>query len=114
MLFASFHELCPEIAERETRSITLLPGSEWGLPAAHYGFVEMFCKEPGCDCRRVMFSVISSLSQQVEAVVAWGWESRAFYERWLGMKDPEILLQMQGPILNLDSPRTKNSNAILD
>src|SRR5438128_8078528 len=67
MPYAPFHKLCPEIASRETRTVTVLPHASLGLEPADYEFVEMYCDEPGCDCRRVMFSVLSSARQRVEA-----------------------------------------------
>jgi hypothetical protein len=70
MPFVPFPDMCPEIAERETHTITVRPGAKLGLPPAHYEFVEMFCDEPGCDCRRVFLYVLSSLRQDVEAVIA--------------------------------------------
>jgi hypothetical protein len=113
MPFVPFQDLCPEIAERETRTITVLPGAKLGLPPAHYEFVEMFCDEPGCDCRRVFLFVLSSLRQDVEAVIAWGWESLDFYKSWLGMADREMVKDLKGPVLNLCSPQTTNAPVIL-
>jgi hypothetical protein len=113
MPFAPFHQYFAEVAEHETRSITVPPGSRLGVPAGDYGFVEMFCDEPGCDCRRVMFSVLSSARQDVEAVIAWGWEDRTFYARWLKMDDPHFLKALQGPILNPGSPQTRYAGAVL-
>jgi hypothetical protein len=113
MPYVPFHDYFPEIAERETRTVTILQRSSLGLPPAQYGLVEMFCDEPGCDCRRVMFSVISSVTRQVEAVVAYGWESPRFYARWFGENDPLIINEMRGPILNLGSPRSRLAPAIL-
>ena len=85
MPFEQLYERLPAVAETETRSITLLEDSmEFGLPAADYGFLEMFCNEPGCDCRRVFFTVISSRSQDMEAVICFGWEKKEFYHNWAG------------------------------
>jgi hypothetical protein len=54
MPFQLFHDLFPEMAERETRSVIVPPGSPpSGLPPGQYAFLEMFCNEKGCDCRRV-------------------------------------------------------------
>ncbi len=114
MFYESFHNRFPEIAECETRAITLLTDNNLNLPPDSYAFVEMFCNEPGCDCRRVFFSVISSRSQQIEAVIAWGWEQRAFYAKWLGSKDPDMLSDLMGPVLNLTSPQSKFAPALLD
>jgi hypothetical protein len=78
-----FHEICPEIAFRETRSIALSSGSDYGLPADDYGFLEMYCSEAGCDCRRVYFQVIAMSNPSVVlAVISWGWEPLAFYRKW--------------------------------
>ena len=114
MPFVPFHEFCPEVARRETRTITVPPGSDCDVPPTDYGFVEMFCDEPGCDCRRVMFYVTSLARRDVEAVIAWGWENVAFYEKWFGsMSDRRLAREMQGPCLNFGSPETENSPAIL-
>jgi len=115
MPFEQLHERLPEIADAETRSITLVQDcSRTGLPAGDYGFLEMFCNEPGCDCRRVFFSVISSRRMRIEAVIAFGWENKEFYRKWAryALSDEE-LEELQGPVLNLGSPETRHSDAIL-
>jgi hypothetical protein len=114
MPFAAFRERCPEVASRETRTISVLPAAQLGVPAGDYHFIEMFCDEPGCDCRRVFFTVLSSTQKQVQAVIAWGWEERAFYTRWLGINDPGMAREMQGPILNLASPQSEHAEALLE
>ncbi len=113
MPFALFHDLCPTVAEQETRTITLLVPKA-GIPPGGYAFVEMFCDEKNCDCRRVFFTVISSVRQNVEAVIAWGWEDETFYKRWLGMNDSEMAIEMRGPCLNLGSPQSKIAPALLE
>jgi hypothetical protein len=115
MPYAPFHEYFPEVARRETRTITVFPDSEPGLPAADYGFVEMFCDEPGCDCRRVLFYVITPSSRCAEAVVAYGWEPVEYYAKWMKhYSDPEILAGLKGPCLNVGSPESALAPAILD
>jgi hypothetical protein len=114
MPYQLFHNLFPEKAERETRSIIVLENSDSGLPPGEYGFLEMFCNEVDCDCRRAFFYVVSSLREDVEAVIAWGWETADFYAQWMGDDDPLFIAEMQGPTLNLTSPRTDLAPAILD
>ena len=114
MPFQSFHDLFPDVAERETRTITVLPGSNLGLPPGQYAFPEMFCNEKGCDCRRVFFMVLASFSKEEQAVVAWGWEDIKFYRRWLKHGDREDARELQGPVLNLGSPETDLAPAILE
>ena len=114
MPYAFFNKHLPEIAERETRTITILEQSSSGLPPAQYALVEMYCDERGCDCRRVFFYVISSLRKDVEAVIAYGWERPEFYARWMGDDDPEIIKDLQGPVLNMGSPQSSLALAILE
>ena len=74
------------------------------IPPDQYALVEMYCDERGCDCRRVFFYVISSSIKDVGAVIAYGWERPEFYARWMGDDDPEIIKDLQGPVLNMCSP----------
>ena len=114
MPYALFHDYFPEIAERETRTVTLFEDSSWDLPPAHYSLLEMYCDEPGCDCRRVFFYVVSSLTKQAVAVIAYGWESPEFYAEWMEADDAEIINDLKGPVLNLASPQSKIAPLILD
>lgn len=114
MPYVLFHDHLPEIAERETRTIIVVEDSCLGLPPGDYSLLEMYCNEPGCDCRRVFFYVVSSSRRDVEAVVAYGWENPEFYARWMGDDDPEIIKELQGPVLNLASPQSDLAPAILE
>lgn len=58
-----FYAAFQDIARAETRTVTLLeprgqPDELAYLPANEYGFVELYCDERGCDCRRVMINVM--------------------------------------------------------
>lgn len=114
MPYALFHDYFPDIAEKETRTITVLENSPWDLPSAHYSLLEMYCDEPDCDCRRVFFYVVSSLTKQAEAVIAYGWESPEFYAKWMGDDDPKIIDELKGPVLNLASPQSDIAHLVLD
>ena len=114
MPYVSLHEHFPEIAERETRTITILKQSAAGLPPGKYSLVEMYCDERGCDCRRVFFYVVSPLKKGVKAVIAYGWESPEFYARWMRDDSPEMIEELQGPILNMGSPQSSLAPAILE
>jgi hypothetical protein len=117
MPFVAFHELFPEVGTRETRVLTIFPGADTPLPPGEYSFIEMFCDEQDCDCRRAFFTVFSHSASRMEALIAWGWENAAFYQRWLGMDDPDLpdmIEQMQGPILDLNSPISRNAELLLD
>ncbi|MEO7101336.1 MAG: hypothetical protein ABI162_18440 [Luteolibacter sp.] len=83
------------------------------LPPADYAFLEMFDNEPGCDCRRVFFSVVSSRTQDAEAVIAYGWESSKFYRNWFRQGTDEDIAMLQGPELNVGSAQSRHADAIL-
>ncbi len=57
-----FHSLCPEVAQREVRCVHLeeVPGHEpTGPPADEYAYLEFYCEDLQCDCRRAFLQVIS-------------------------------------------------------
>ncbi len=104
----------PDIAQKETLQITVTDGGHAGLPGGIYVFHEMFCREKGCDCRRVFFYVTSGQRHKLEAVVCYGWESKDFYRRWYKDGDPDAIDELKGPSLNLGSPRSEYAPAILE
>jgi hypothetical protein len=71
MPFRLRYDLLPEVAKPETRCV-YLPKPQGGLPSGWYSFKEMFCDEPGCDCRRTLFWVDASFRDGPEAVIARG------------------------------------------
>jgi hypothetical protein len=103
-----------EVAERETRSITVLPDSGFGLPPGEYGFLEMYCDERGCDCRRVFLYVIRPDHHGPEAVIGWGWEDVEFYKRWFKYGDLADAIELKGPALNRGSPATSLAPALVE
>lgn len=115
MPYQLFHDLFPEMAEAETRTITVFDDrSETGLPPGQYAFCEIFCNERGCDCSRVFFYVVASFRGGPEAFISWGWDFPEFYANWLHDNDPEMTAELKGPILNLGSPKTELAPALLD
>ena len=114
MSFQMFHELCPEVGLRETRTVALPANSDLGLPADNYAFLEMYCSEAGCDCRRVYFQVIAMSNPSVVlAVITWGWEPLAFYRRWGHYPGAEKdAKDMKGPALALLTKQSALAPAI--
>ena len=113
MPYVLFHDYFAEIAERETRTVTVLASSPSKPPPGEYALLEMYCDESGCDCRRVFFYVVSSRSNSLEAVVAYGWEPPEFYAKWAHDDHPDVVHQVKGPILNLGSPQSEHAPEIL-
>jgi hypothetical protein len=56
-----FGHLFPERKELETRTVTLrkplIQSGQVILPVDEYGFIDAYCIEPECDCRRVVLEV---------------------------------------------------------
>ena len=52
-----FHHLFPDIAKKEMRTAEVR--NDPILPPDSYVFVEFYCVDPDCDCRRVMLNMIS-------------------------------------------------------
>jgi hypothetical protein len=109
--YEPFHYRFPDVAGRETRTLTVFNTPE--LPPGDYGFTEAYCNEPGCDCRRVFFNVIEGETGRVVATIAYGWESAEYYAKWLGMDDPAMISSLQGPALNLGSPQSELALGLL-
>ena len=83
------------------------------LPPDEYGFIEAYCNEPGCDCRRVFFHVFAVRQNTMMAVINYGWEYTQFYATWLGLNDPETLRDLQGPALYSLSPQSEYAPTLL-
>jgi hypothetical protein len=67
-----FHALFPDVARDECRTVTLLAV---GNPTSRtFLFVEFYCNEPACDCRRVILNVIDTGKQQHVATINHAFE----------------------------------------
>ena len=65
-----------ELGERETRSATIPKGNDhYALPPDEYAFVEHYCDEKNCDCRRVMISVYAHKANRILATISMGFDS---------------------------------------
>jgi hypothetical protein len=107
-----FLERFPELGARETRSLTVAGRND--LPDGNYGFLELYCNEPHCDCRRVMVFVLRpDTGWNQWATINYGWESLDFYQKWArsSSRDP---FPWQGPFLDPLAAQTKYSPALLD
>lgn len=86
----------PEVAKAETRSLHIVEDLN-GLPPGEYGFVESYCTDPKCDCRRVLLHVLRPEEGMV-AVVSYGFDPGA---------------PMRGPFLDPLHPRPAYGEALL-
>jgi hypothetical protein len=107
-----FMERFPELAAREMRSATVSGRTD--IPDGEYGFLELFCDEPGCHCRRVMIDVLRADTElnKIWATINYGWESLDFYKKWGGSSVNAA--NSQGPFLDPMNPQTPLSPALLN
>ena len=113
-MFAPLYEYLPIVAETETRSIKLFSDeNDFNLPSGNYAFVELFCTDKKCDCRRVMFTVIHEQYKHPLAVIGYGWETLAFYKKWMHTNDTKMVLELTKPILNDFSEQSIHAKNIL-
>ncbi len=112
MHFVPFCDYFPEIGLEETRCFTIL--SDEKLPKDMYCLMESYCSNPECDCRRVMFSVVTENSEEPLAIINYGWEKTKFYEKWVGLQGNETFEELKGPVLNSSSHQSELAPYILE
>lgn len=112
MPYTPFYDVFPDVAKAETRCLFVFEDA--ALPSDQYALTELYCNESDCDCRRVFLQVYAEARKEFVAVVAFGWESIAFYRKWLHDDDPMALSDLKGPVLNRGSPQCEISAVVLD
>ena len=115
MIFKRFLDLFPEIAENETRRITLRRDPL--IPDGEYAFVDSYCVDKTCDCRRVYFEVLQ-IDPNYEpihaATISYGWEDLDFYLSWSPYLPPSMAAEMHGAFLEESQEQSKYSQRFLD
>jgi hypothetical protein len=112
MAMVPFYTVARDRAIEETRSITVSGGGR--LPPDSYGFIEFYCNDPACDCRRVIFQVWrQSTGSKVWATITYGWETAEYYAKWSHWGMGPMAREMAGSTLEQISPQTELSAAIL-
>jgi hypothetical protein len=98
--FIPFYKVEPDLAERETRTITVLKTHD-GLPRGTYGLIESYCPDPACDCRRVMLNIAweQHLERGYLATISYGFD-----------RDED----MAGPFLDPLNPQSEHSEVLLE
>jgi hypothetical protein len=72
MTMMPFHVLFPEEAKNECRTIT--PTNHGRLPSRTFLFMELYCVEQRCDCRRVILNVMDTEARKQVATINHGFE----------------------------------------
>jgi hypothetical protein len=111
MSMEPFYTKFPKLAAKEMRTAFLQ--NYPGLPDGAFGFVESYCDEDGCDCRRVMIDVLTpETKDKAWATIGFGWESVEYYRKWVGCSMSEAK-EHKGPILDPLNPQTEYAPALL-
>jgi hypothetical protein len=107
-----FYSQFPELAERETR-VAFIPFPQAGLPMGKFAFVEHYCGDLECDCRRVLIMVTAQHDPTtVLATINFGWESEKYYANRLWgdhAMAAEIRMASLDPLL----PQSESAGALL-
>ena len=102
-MLTPFHELFPDVATREVRTVRLEgDGQPGAIPAGEYAFIESYCTDPACDCERVLISV-TERERGIVATISYGFNPS---------KLPPYLDQ-QNPFLDPLNPQSKYAEEIL-
>jgi hypothetical protein len=113
MAVRAFYQIVGERAIRETRSVTVPKGMK--LPAGSYGFIEFFCDDPTCDCRRVIFQVWrEDTPGKIWATITYGWDTPEYYAQWSHCGKGADADEMASATLEQISPQSELSFALLD
>jgi hypothetical protein len=75
MPMSDFYRAFPKLADSELRSATIVPAYGWSLPGGQYAFMELYCNEKGCDCRRVTIAVFAERDRDFVAHISLGFDS---------------------------------------
>src|SRR3984893_15217066 len=98
MSHTAFGEFFPEIADKETRVVTVIDQAITGLPLGAYALIDLYCTDPDCDCRNVYIHVVHEESPGPIATITYGWDNLTYYKKWMGGgDDDDILTQFKGP-----------------
>lgn len=73
------------------------------LPDGDYTFVDTYCTDASCDCRRTLIQVLHNGVHV--STIGFGWEPPSFYKNWMGVtSDEEYMPQLHGATIDMSSP----------
>ena len=96
MHLISYDLVDPLKAATETRSASVRGRPD--LPNGDYGFLEAYCSEPTCHCRRVMINVAGRSQGRILASVSYGFDRQG---------------EFPGPMLDPLNPQSEYAPALL-
>jgi hypothetical protein len=115
-VYTAFHHKFPDIGVTETRTVIEVDNGRRGDT---FLFLELYCDEVDCDCRRVFIQVASAKAQEARraatvATLVYGWEGDQFYRDWARHPlNAEDLLDLKGPAFPRLQPQSARSEEML-
>jgi hypothetical protein len=116
-MFKPFHLRFPKIGVTETR--TAIHFNEKGVEDT-FLFLELYCDDDGCDCRRVLVKVFSEREARAGregllASLSFGWEPEQFYRDWAGYPLSKAELHdLKGPALQRMALQSARADEMLE
>jgi len=94
----------------QIRTVTI--SDEPRLPDGEYKFVDFYCTDKGCDCRKTIIQVFHE--DRCVSTVNFGWEDPKYYFKWLhASEDDEMAQDMSGLSIDFMSPDLVSAEGIL-
>lgn len=86
------------------------------LPDGDYTFVDSYCIDTSCDCRRTLILVV--LNNTHVSTVGFGWEPIEFYRKWMNGEpdndeDDDIVSLLHGATIDISSPDKVSAQGML-
>lgn len=77
-----------------------------------YRFIDTYCSESGCDCRKSMIQVLHN--DKLVSIINYGWESAAFYKNWMKSDENDATMpSMTGASVDISSPNLVDPAGVL-
>ena len=116
MNYSPHYFFFPDLIEGQTRSV-IIRNDPNRVPDGDYVFVEVFCTDKTCDCRRSMLNVEQmdpAFPKFRAATISYGWEPMSFYKNWSPLMPPKMLEEFKGPCLDTHQPQSRHALFFLD
>lgn len=82
------------------------------LPDGEYTFVDTYCIDASCDCRRTLLQVLHNGVHV--STIGFGWEPPSFYKSWMGVTtDKEYMPQLHGATIDMSSPNKVSAQSMI-
>jgi len=94
----------------QVRTVTISQNPK--LPDGEYSFIDAYCSNPKCDCRKTMIQVFHK--DKLVSIINFGWESVSYYKKWMNIReDDNLMSEMHGASIDITSPDLVSADEML-